>query len=200
MFAAVHGFLIQMGLIVAIGAQNAFILKQGIKGEHVLAVCLICTASDAVMIPAGIAGVGALTAMAPWFGTVFRWIGAAFLIVYGGRSAFFALKGASTLTPSEAAAAPLGPTVAACLAFTWLNPHFYLDAVGLIGSLSAQYPGHRFAFGAGAIAASAVFFFSLGYGARLLRPVLARPQAWRMLDGGIAATMWMIAAGLVASA
>lgn len=198
MSAAVHGFLIQMGLIVAIGAQNAFILRQGVKGEHVLAICLICTLSDAILIAVGVGGFGALASLAPWFASLMRWGGAAFLAVYGGRSALSAWKGSAGLVEGGAETGSLRGAVAACLAFTWLNPHVYLDTVGLIGAISAHYAGHRAAFGAGAASASAVFFFSLGYGARLLRPVLASPKAWRVLDGGIAATMWAIAAGLVA--
>ena len=200
MFAALHGFLIQMGLIVAVGAQNAFILRQGIKGEHVLAVCLICAASDAILIAVGVGCFGALSILAPWFGTVLRWGGAAFLIGYGVRSAMAAVAGTDALRPADAPAGSLRSTVTACMAFTWLNPHVYLDGIGLIGSLSAQYPGHRFAFGAGAVMASVLFFFGLGFGARFLRPLLARPQAWRVLDGGTAATMWVIAVGLLASA
>jgi L-lysine exporter family protein LysE/ArgO len=198
MSAALHGFLLQMGMIVAIGAQNAFILKQGIKGEHVGAICLICAVSDAILICAGIGGFGALLTVVPWFGIALRLGGALFLILYGVRSAYAAAAGGAALQPTNnAAAGPLRTAVIACLVFTWLNPHVYLDTVVLIGSIAAQYPGRQIAFGMGAIAASVLFFFALGYGARLLRPVLARPAAWRMLDAGVAAIMWAIGGALL---
>jgi L-lysine exporter family protein LysE/ArgO len=198
MFSAVmNGFLLQMGLIVAIGAQNAFVLKQGLKREHVAPVCAICAASDAVLIAAGVGGFGAVLAFAPWLNLVLRLFGAVFLAVYGLKNAAAAWRGTDSLDPSAQKTGSLAAAVGTCLVFTWLNPHVYLDTVVLIGSVSTKYPGHGFAFGLGASLASVVFFFSLGYGARFLRPVLAKPQAWRLLEGLIALTMWGIAAGLL---
>jgi len=194
------GFLLGLGLIVAIGAQNAFVLRQGLRGEHVLAVCLACALSDAVLIAAGVAGFGAAAAAAPWLSPAMRYGGAAFLILYGLRSLRAALNGGGALSPSDAARAPLGATLATCLALTWLNPHVYLDTVALLGSISTQYPGREAAFAAGAMTASFAFFFALGYGARALRPLFARPAAWRALDGGVALVMAALAAKLILDA
>lgn len=199
MSAIVHGFLIQMGLIVSVGAQNAFILRQGIKGEHILMIVLMCIASDAIAITVGVTGFSALMDVIPWLGTVLRLGGAAFLIFYGLTCAISAAKGTNRLDLTGKTAGSVKKTALACLAFTWLNPQFYVDTMGLIGSLSAHYPGHQMMFGAGAILGSVVFFFIFGYGSRLLRPVFAKPQACRALDAGIAASMWCIAAGLVAT-
>lgn len=198
MSAVLHGFLLQLGLIVAIGAQNAFILRQGIKGEHILSIILLCTASDVLAILVGIFGFRTLTAVMPWLGAALRYGGATFLVIYGLLCARAAAKGGLALTATAVSAGSLRQTIVSTLAFTWLNPHFYLDTFGLIGALSVHYPGREYAFGVGAMVGSAVFFFTLGYGARLLRPLLAQPKAWRALDAGIAATMWMIAFGLVA--
>jgi len=194
------GFLLGLSLIVAIGAQNAFVLRQGLRGEHVLAVCLACALSDAALIAAGVAGFGAAAKAAPWLLPAMRWGGAAFLILYALRSLRAALRGGETLTPADAARAPLGATLATCLALTWLNPHVYLDTVALLGSISTQYPGREAAFAAGAMTASFVFFFALGYGARLLRPLFARPSAWRALDGGVALVMTALAVKLIRDA
>ncbi|GGH30448.1 L-lysine exporter family protein LysE/ArgO [Cribrihabitans marinus] len=192
----VPGFALGFSLILAIGAQNAFVLRQGLRGEHLLPVCLTCALSDAVLIAAGVAGFGALAAAVPWFEPAMRYGGAVFLVWYGARSLLQARRGGAALTVGGAAAGRLAPTLATVLAFTWLNPHVYLDTVVLIGSISAQYPD-RLAFGAGAVLASFVFFFGLGYGARLLAPVFARPRAWQVLDAGIGLVMWAIALKLL---
>jgi len=194
------GFLLGLSLIVAIGAQNAFVLRQGLRGEHVLAVCLACALSDAALIAAGVAGFGAAAKAAPWLLPAMRWGGAAFLILYALRSLRAALRGGEALTPADAARAPLGATLATCLALTWLNPHVYLDTVALLGSISTQYPGREAAFAAGAMTASFAFFFALAYGARLLRPLFARPSAWRALDGGVALVMTALAVKLIRDA
>lgn len=194
------GFLLGLSLILAIGAQNAFVLRQGLRGEHVLAVCLACALSDAILIALGVAGFGAAAAAAPWLLPAMRYGGAAFLILYGARSLRAALGGGGALSPADAPRAPLGATLATCLALTWLNPHVYLDTVALIGSISTQYPGRAPAFAAGAMTASFAFFFALGYGARLLRPLFARPAAWRALDGCIALVMAALAAKLILDA
>ncbi|KKB12739.1 amino acid transporter [Devosia geojensis] len=195
--AFIPGFLLGLGLIVAIGAQNAFVLRQGLRGEHVFAVCLTCALSDAVLIAAGVSGFGRLTTALPWIETVLRYGGAAFLIAYGLRAFVSALGKGGSLVPSNEAPGSLTSALLACLAFTWLNPHVYLDTVLLLGSISTQYPGEEAIFAAGAVAASFCFFFSLGYGARLLRPLFARPAAWRVLDLIIGVVMCAIALQLV---
>jgi L-lysine exporter family protein LysE/ArgO len=196
MSALATGFVLGLSLILAIGAQNAFVLRQGLRGEHVFAVCLTCAVSDAILISVGVAGMGFLSTQAPWLAELLRWGGVAFLLVYGALSAHSAWRGGARLTATETAERGLGVTVATCLALTWLNPHVYLDTVVLLGSVAAQWPGERLVFGAGAVAASFAFFFALGYGARPLRPVFAAPSAWRLLDLVVAGVMWAIAAGL----
>ncbi|MDQ2088299.1 LysE/ArgO family amino acid transporter [Marimonas arenosa] len=191
------GFSLGFSLILAIGAQNAFVLRQGLRREHVLATVLICALSDAVLIAAGVAGFGALARAVPGFETVMRFGGAAFLLWYGARNFAAAWRGGERLDSSGEARHSLRGVVLTVVALTWLNPHVYLDTVVLLGSVSAQYPA-RTAFAAGAICASFTFFFSLGYGARLLAPLFARPAAWRVLDVVVGATMWAIAAKLVA--
>jgi L-lysine exporter family protein LysE/ArgO len=195
--AFVPGFLLGLSLIVAIGAQNAFVLRQGLRREHVFAVCLVCALSDAALIAAGVAGFGALIAAVPWLAPVMRFGGAAFLFAYAVRSLWSAWRNPGTLNPSADVRKSLGATLAACLAFTWLNPHVYLDTVVLLGSVSTRYAGQRTAFALGAMSASFLFFFSLGYGARLLRPLFANPKAWRVLDALIGITMLLLAAKLV---
>lgn len=193
---AATGFVLGFGLILAIGAQNAFVLRQGLRREHVLAVVLTCAISDAVLIAAGVAGFGWLATAVPWLGPVMTWGGAAFLLVYGALSFRSAMR-PGALVAAKSGGGSLRAAVLTCLALTWLNPHVYLDTVVLIGSISAEYPGQRLAFGAGAVAASFVFFFSLGFGARLLAPFFARPAAWRVLDVVVGLVMWGIAAKLV---
>jgi L-lysine exporter family protein LysE/ArgO len=192
------GFLLGLSLILPIGAQNAFVLRIGLRGEHVLAVCLTCAVSDAVLILAGVSGFAQLSAQVPWAETVLRYGGAAFLLVYGARS-FMAAFGSASLRPSEAEPAGLGRAVLTCLALTWLNPHVYLDTVVLIGSISTQFDEGKGLFAAGAMLASFVFFFSLGFGARLLKPLFARPVTWRVLDIAIGLIMWATAARLLLS-
>ena len=194
-FAA--GLALGLSLILAIGAQNAFVLRQGLRGDHVLAVVLTCALSDAVLITAGVSGFAALAEAAPWVAPLLRWGGAAFLLVYGAKAALAAWRGGAALRAAEEGTAGLRRAVLTCLALTWLNPHVYLDTLVLLGSIASRFEGRVWAFGSGAVAASFLFFFALGYGARLLRPVFAKPTAWRLLDAGIALVMWGIAAGLV---
>ncbi|MEO1732843.1 MAG: LysE/ArgO family amino acid transporter [Pseudomonadota bacterium] len=194
--AAVSGFLLGFSLILAIGAQNAFVLRQGLRRQYVFAVCATCALSDAVLIIAGIAGFGTLASAIPWFEPVMRYGGAAFLIWYGATNFVSAWKGGSALEAAGDDQSSLSRTLLTVLAFTWLNPHVYLDTVVLIGSISAQY-SPRVAFGSGAVLASFVFFFGLGFGARALAPVFARPRAWQVLDVIIGVTMWGIAAKLL---
>lgn len=192
----IAGFVLSLSLILPIGAQNAFVLRSGLRGEHVLAVCLTCAASDAALILAGVAGFAQLAAAVPWAESAMRWLGAAFLAAYGARSFMAAFRDAA-VTLDGAAPSGLRRVLLTCLAFTWLNPHVYLDTVVLIGSLSTQFDGARTAFALGAMLASLAFFFSLGYGAGLLRPFFARPAAWRVLDAAIGLVMWVTAARLV---
>ena len=193
------GYFLSLSLIVAIGAQNAFVLRQGLRRSHVFWVCLTCGVSDALLITAGVAGFGTLATRVPWFEPLMRFGGAAFLIWYGWRNVVSAWRGGQTLdTGPGQTVQPLGRTLFTLLALTWLNPHVYLDTVVLLGSISAQYDD-RLLFGAGAVVGSISFFFALGYGARMLAPLFARPRSWQVLDGLIAATMWAIAAGLLLS-
>ncbi|MGB0439367.1 MAG: LysE/ArgO family amino acid transporter [Primorskyibacter sp.] len=193
--AFLTGLGLSLSLIVAIGAQNAFVLRQGLRGEHVFAVCLFCALSDMVLIAAGVTGFGAMSRALPGFELAMRWGGAAFLVWYGLRSLRDALRGGQVLQPGDGAKAPLGATLAVVAGVTWLNPHTYLDTVVLIGSVSAGYPA--WPFGIGAVAGSVAYFFALGYGARLLRPIFAKPLSWQILDATIAMTMWAIAVSLV---
>ncbi|ALJ34029.1 amino acid transporter [Azospirillum brasilense] len=196
--AFLPGLLLGLSLIVAIGAQNAFVLRQGLRGEHVLAVCATCAVSDALLILAGVGGFAQAAQWLPWLETATRYAGAAFLLVYGLRSFRSAWRAGGALDPASAVPAGLGATLATCLALTWLNPHVYLDTVVLVGSVSTQFAEGKHAFALGAMTASLLFFFALGYGARLLRPVFARPGAWRALDTGIGLVMCAIAVNLVA--
>ncbi len=191
--AALAGFALGLSLILAIGAQNAFVLRQGLRGAHVFAVCLTCALSDALLITAGVAGFGAIDAAMPGVAPALRWGGVAFLVVYGALSFRRAFGAEAALDPAADSAGTLAGALATCLALTWLNPHVYLDTVVLLGSVSTQWEGGRLAFGTGAVVASFSFFFALGYGARLLRPVFARPRAWRLLEAGVGLTMWAIA-------
>ncbi len=196
MFAsALAGFAVSAVLIIAIGAQNAFVLRQGLRREHVLAVVLTCALSDLILIIAGIAGLGTLLTARPVAVTVIRWVGAAFLLVYAALAAKRAWR-PSALQPTDRAPATLGATLLTCLALTYLNPHVYLDTVLLLGSVAQQHP-HRWPFGAGAAAASALWFSALGLGAHRLAPFLSRPSAWRMLDALIALVMTGIAVTLI---
>lgn len=190
------GFALSLTLILAIGAQNAFVLRQGLRRQHVFWVCLTCGLSDAVLIAGGVAGFGALATAMPWFETAMRYGGAAFLIWYGAQNALSAWRGGVALETEGEATQSLAQAIMTLLALTFLNPHVYLDTVVLIGSISAQYPD-KLAFGSGAVLASITFFFALGYGARLLSPFFSKPFSWQVLDAIIAMTMWAIAAKLL---
>ncbi|RDJ20497.1 amino acid transporter [Bosea caraganae] len=190
------GLSVGLSLIVAIGAQNAFVLRQGLRNEHVFAVCLTCAVSDALLIALGVGSFRQISALSPWIDPAMRYAGAAFLAWYGAKSLRSAFRSGDALVIGGTAAVSLRQALATCLALTWLNPHVYLDTVVLIGTVSTQFPGLERAFAAGAVTASFLFFFGLGYGAAWLRPLFARPSAWRILEGAIAATMWSIAARL----
>ncbi|MBN9177962.1 MAG: amino acid transporter [Microbacterium sp.] len=219
------GLGLGLSLIVAIGAQNLFVLRQGIRREHAVAVALVCALSDAALIAVGVSGLGVLLHAAPWLIDAVRWAGAAFLAVYALIAARRALRGNGetldaaapavasdapiTATPLAGAGSPrstatrpraasrLAPVLLTCLALTWLNPHVYLDTVFLLGSVAATHGDTRWVFAAGAVVASFGWFFALALGARSLSRWLATPRAWRILDGVIAVVMLAIAVNLV---
>ena len=187
--AALAGLALGLGLIVAIGAQNAFVLRQGLRLEHVGPVVAVCAVSDLVLIAAGVLGAGAALGRVGWLLPVVRLAGAAFLVGYGFLAARRALR-PGALTPSTGAGgAGLAVTLGSCLALTWLNPHVYLDTVLLVGTTASTFGPHRWDFAAGAAVGSLLWFTALGFGARLLRPLFGRPGAWRVLDGAIAVVM-----------
>ncbi len=182
------GFLASFALIAAIGAQNAFVLRQGIRREHVLPVVVMCTLSDVWLMSAGIAGVGTVVAAHPTALVVAKFGGAAFLVCYGLVAARRAWR-PGALTASDAAPARLAQVLATCAALTFLNPHVYLDTVVLLGALATEHGDQRWLFGLGAMTASAVWFAGLGFGARRLSGLFAKPSTWRVLDCAIAAIM-----------
>jgi L-lysine exporter family protein LysE/ArgO len=192
------GFVASFTLIAAIGAQNAFVLRQGIRREHVLPVVAMCTVSDMALIAAGIAGVGAVINTHPAAVDIAKVGGAVFLFGYGALAARRAWR-PSTLTPSEATPARLAEVLLTCAAFTFLNPHVYLDTVVLLGTLANEHRDERWLFGVGAVTASAVWFVSLGLGARRLAGLFATPITWRILDALIAATMIGLGVTMVVS-
>ncbi len=196
MTQALAGFTLSLSLILAIGAQNAFVLRQGLMRNHVFAVCLTCGICDALLIFAGVAGFGWIVEAMPWFADAMRWGGAVFLLVYGALAFRSAWRGGQSLEAAAEKTTTLKATILTCLALTWLNPHVYLDTLVLVGSVAAQ-SDNRVAFGAGAMTASFVFFFSLGYGARALAPIFKRPRAWQGLDIFVGLLMWTIALALI---
>lgn len=188
------GMMMSLSLILAIGAQNAFVLRQGLRGEHVLAVCLACAISDAILITVGVTSFRTVSDWLPWVEPAMRYGGAAFLVWYGAKSLLSALRSNEALAADASLPVTnLFRTLVACLAITWLNPHVYLDTVVLLGSISTQFDDNLGSFAVGAIIGSFVFFFALGYGAIRLRPVFERPGAWRILETLIALVMWAIA-------
>jgi L-lysine exporter family protein LysE/ArgO len=194
----VLGFIASFTLIAAIGAQNAFVLRQGIRREHVLPVVALCTVSDIVLISAGIAGVGALISAHPSALNIAKFGGALFLVGYGLLAARRAWR-PSSLTPSEKAPARLLDVLVTCAALTFLNPHVYLDTVVLLGALANEHRDEKWLFGVGAVTASAVWFVSLGLGARRLTGLFAAPMTWRILDGLIAVMMIGLGVSLAVS-
>ncbi len=186
-----------LSLIIAIGAQNAYVLRQGLRREHVFAVVAVCAISDVVLIAVGVGGLGSLIQAAPWLLDTMRLGGAAFLIAYGALAARRALRPSSIDPDATGTTTSLRTAVTTCLALTWLNPHVYLDTVILLGSVASTYGAERWWFGSGAAIGSVVWFSALGYGARVLRPLFAKPAAWRVLDALIALVMFAIAASLL---
>lgn len=192
-----QGFGASGGLIVAIGAQNAYLLSQSVRRRYPLIIASICAVCDALFITAGVAGVGTVVAGNPKLVQIAAWGGALFLIWYGWNAFRSALRG-GTLESDGAAATSLRSAVLTTLAVTLLNPHVYIDTILLLGGISGQFQGTgRLMFGVGAVSASFVWFFSLGFGGRFLAPLFRKPGAWRILDGAICAVMWSIAASLV---
>ncbi|MBI1217910.1 MAG: amino acid transporter [Rhodobacteraceae bacterium] len=198
MAAALTGFATGLSLILAIGAQNAFVLRQGLLRAHVLPLVLLCALSDAVLIAAGVAGFGAAVQLVPALPAIFSGLGAAFLAAYGALRLRAAWRGEDVLALGGTSKG-LWPTLAAGAAFTWLNPHVYLDTLALVGAVSTRFDGWalKAAYGVGAATASFAFFFALGFGARLLAPLMQSRTAWRILDLVIALTMWALAASLL---
>jgi len=192
-----QGFAIGLSLIVAIGAQNAFVLKQGLKKQAVFWVCFVCALSDSILVVLGITGFATVIQLYPELVGFAKWAGAVFLLWYGLQHAIQAFQANQSLHASSQNEIQLSKIIIVCLALTWLNPHVYLDTVVLIGSISTQFEQTKLYFALGVITASWFFFFSLGYGARVLIPVFANPKAWKVLDGVIALIMWSIAISLI---
>ena len=193
MNAFISGFSLGFSLILAIGAQNAFVLKQGIKKEHVFIICFVCALSDAILIFAGVSGFGYLVEQFPTLQTAAKYGGFAFLFVYGLKSFYSAWSMSHELKPEGIATPSLAKTVLLTLAFTWLNPHVYLDTVILLGSVSTKFGELAPLFGLGAMTSSFVFFFSLGYGARILAPLFQKAIAWKILEVLIGIVMLALA-------
>lgn len=192
------GFLLGLSLIIAIGSQNAFVLKQGLKREHVFIICLFCAVSDALLISAGVAGFGAVTARFPQLVQIAKFAGVIFLLVYGLQSLYASVRLSHALTTEGQAVGSLKKALLLCIGFTWLNPHVYLDTLVLVGMVSTG-ASSKLTFAIGAISASFVFFFALGYGARLLRPLFAKPKAWNILDALVGLLMLYLAWHLYSS-
>ena len=197
MTAFFYGLGIGFSLILAIGAQNAFVLKQGLKQQHVFWVCLICALSDSILIYLGVTGFSKIVVDFPLIVTLAKYFGAAFLFLYGLRNFYSAIQNNSGLNPSEIEKDSLLKIIGMCLAFTWLNPHVYLDTVILVGSISVQFADQIYLFAAGTILASWIFFFALGYGARALLPLFKKASSWRVLDVLVGLMMWVIATKLL---
>lgn len=191
------GFALALSLILAIGAQNAFVLKQGLKKQHVFLVCSICALSDAVLISLGVSGFGALVSQYPLVDQIARYGGASFLIIYAAMSFFSAYSNRHSLSPEGSAPESMLKVASICIGFTWLNPHVYLDTVILLGSVSTQFSDNIQAFTLGAVSASFVFFYSLGYGARILIPVFKKTISWQILEVFVGILMLVIAIGLI---
>lgn len=216
--ALLSGFALCLGLILSIGAQNAIILRQGLRREHVGIVVLVCVVSDAILQTIGVAGVATLVTAQPWIETLARWAGAAFIVGFAVLSARRAIRGGGSLE-----AAPDGPAEAAVthdagtasvavatrsrssrmttfltiLAVTWLNPHALVETTVVLGSVAGTHGDARWWFLVGGVTASTLWFVGFGYGARYLAPLLRTERAWRILDGAIAVIMLIIAVTLV---
>lgn len=192
------GFATCMSLIVSIGAQNAFVLRQGLRRHAVLLVVAICIASDVVLITLGVGGFGTLVTRSPLLLTICTAAGGCFLLGYGFLAARRAFRPSAALTTGTGETGSRRRAALTCLAMTWMNPQTYLETILLIGSVAAGYGAMRWEFGVGALAASCVWFVALGFGARLLTGFFSRPSSWRVLDGTVAAMMVSLGTGLLA--
>ena len=196
----ISGFLLGLSLIIAIGSQNAFVLNQGLKREHIFYICLFCAVSDALLILAGVAGFGAVTTRYPQAVMVAKIAGVIFLVVYGLQSLYASMRRSHALQVEGQIVTSLKKSLLLCLGFTWLNPHVYLDTVVLLGSVSSRFTGNAcVAFWAGAVCASTFWFLGLSLGGQLLAPLFARPAAWRLLDCLVCVIMWSIALSMICS-
>ena len=193
----VAGFGFGLSLIAAIGAQNAYVLRMGIRREHVVPLIAICVGVDVALIFAGTAGIGAASDAVPWLLTAIRLAGALFLVVYGAMALWRAAKPGKLEASGEGPATPLRTAVLTCLGITLLNPHVYLDTVALLGSIASTHGDDRWWFATGAAVSSAVWFTLLGFGARALRGLFRSPLAWRVLDLVVAVVMFALAASLL---
>ena len=197
MSSYLSGFLLGFSFILAIGAQNAFVLKQGLKKQHVLLVCSICAISDALLITLGVSGFGEIISRFPSIEMVARYGGALFLSIYAIKSFFSSFTKTHSLLPTDEVPESVFKIITMSLAFTWLNPHVYLDTVVLLGAISTKYEATKFQFGLGAVSASFIFFFALGYGAKTLLPIFQKPLSWKILDFLIGVIMLSIALSLI---
>lgn len=195
--AFISGLFLGLSLIVAIGAQNAFILKQGLKKEYIFSICLICAVSDAFLITIGVLGFSVVITKIPLLEPIARYFGATFLLIYGMRSFYLSWKSNHALMPEGKKASSYKVVILTCLAFTWLNPNVYLDTLVLMGTISTHFVGFLTEFTIGAILASFIFFFSLGYGSRLLLPFFKKPISWKILEFLTGVIMVSIAIKLV---
>lgn len=186
------GFFLGLSLIFAIGSQNAFVLKQGLRREHVFLICLFCAVSDALLISAGVAGFGAVTARYPHIVDIAKISGSLFLLTYGVLSLYSSMKVTHALSTDGQTVTSLTKALLLCFGFTWLNPHVYLDTLVLVGMVSTG-ANSKLLFASGAVSASFVFFFALGYGARLLKPFFVNPKAWNILDALVGMLMLYLA-------
>lgn len=191
------GLLTGWALIAAVGAQNAYLLRQGIVGRHVGPLVLLCALSDAVLILAAVLGIGAIVESWPPFLQVARWAGGAFLVGYGLLAARRALRAEESLRAATVTDRGLGRALATMAALTWLNPHLYLDMVILGAIANSHGPDDRWWYYAGLVAASGTWFATLGYGSTRLQPLFARPRSWQVLDALVAVVMMALGVGLV---
>ena len=188
----ISGFLLGLSLIIAIGSQNAFVLKQGLRREHVFLICLFCALSDALLISAGVAGFGTITARFPQVVDIAKIAGVIFLLGYGLQSLYTSITLSHALSSEGQVVTSLKKALLLCFGFTWLNPHVYLDTLVLVGMVSTGATS-KLIFASGAVSASFFFFFSLGYGAQLLKPLFAKPKAWNILDALVGLLMLYLA-------
>lgn len=188
----ISGFLLGLSLIIAIGSQNAFVLKQGLRREHIFYICLFCAVSDALLISAGVAGFGAVTERFPQVVTIAKVAGVIFLLGYGLQSLYASVRLSHALEVEGQVVTSLKKSLLLCFGFTWLNPHVYLDTLVLVGMVSTG-ASSKLVFAAGAVSASFVFFFALGYGAQLLQPLFVKPKAWNILDALVGILMLYLA-------